>query len=54
MLPLKRFLKYRDTRPEFDPIKEKGRAGLPCLVISEDGHEEIVFPTLEDVKNIKN
>ena len=54
MLPLKRSLKYRDSRPEFDPMKEKGRTGLPCLVISEDGHEEIVFPTVEDVKNIRN
>lgn len=45
MLNLKKFLKYRDTRPEFDEIKEAGRVGLPCIVI--DG-EKIIF----DVKEI--
>ena len=35
MLPLKQFLKYRDTREEFASIKEAGRVGLPCIVINK-------------------
>ncbi|MBE6988020.1 MAG: hypothetical protein IJM96_05335 [Clostridia bacterium] len=35
MLPLKQFLKYRDTREEFIPIKEAGRVGLPCIVVNK-------------------
>ena len=38
---LKRFLKYRDTRPEFNTIKEAGKIGIPCIVIN-DG-EKIIF-----------
>lgn len=45
MLNLKKFLKYRDNRPEFDSIKEAGRVGLPCIVIN-DG-EKIVFEVKE-------
>lgn len=41
MLSLKRFLKYRDNHPAFDPIKESDKVGLPCIVIN-DG-EEIIF-----------
>ena len=41
MLPLKQFLKYRDTREEFVEIKEAGRVGLPCIVI--DKGEKILF-----------
>ena len=29
---MKEFLKLRDSRPEFDPIKEKGSIGIPCFV----------------------
>ncbi len=36
MLPLKNFLKLRDTREEFLPMKEAERVGLPCLVIGND------------------
>jgi len=45
MLNLKKFLKYRDNRPEFDEIKKAGRVGLPCIVIN-DG-EKIVFDVME-------
>lgn len=41
MLYLKKFLKIRDNRPEFDEIKKAGRVGLPCIVIN-DG-EQIFF-----------
>lgn len=41
MLNIKKFLKYRDSAPEFEEIKKAGRVGLPCIVIN-DG-EEIVF-----------
>ena len=41
MLPLKQFLKYRDTREEFAPIREAGRVGLPCIVINKG--EKILF-----------
>lgn len=33
---LKAFLSIRDSNPIFDPVKEKGSIGIPCLV-EEDG-----------------
>lgn len=54
MLPLKQFLKYRDTRPEFNEIREKGRVGLPCLVIKEeDGQERILFSLPDDMAELR-
>ncbi|GFN34454.1 glutaredoxin domain-containing protein [Tepidimicrobium xylanilyticum] len=38
---LKKFLKYRDERKEFDEIKKAGQIGIPCIVIN-DG-ERIIF-----------
>lgn len=48
---MKKFLKYRDTRPEFDEIKEAGRVGLPCIVI-DDG-EKIIFGPPADLSVLK-
>lgn len=47
MLYLKKFLKIRDNRPEFDEIKKAGKVGLPCIVIN-DG-EQVIF----DYKELK-
>lgn len=47
MFNLKKFLKYRDNRKEFDEIKKAGRVGLPCIVVN-DG-EKIIF----DYKDLK-
>lgn len=47
MLHLKKFLKIRDNRPEFDEIKKAGKVGLPCIVIN-DG-EQVIF----DYKELK-
>ena len=33
---LKKFLKYRDTEPMFEKIKEEGRVGIPLFIL-EDG-----------------
>lgn len=41
MMNLKLFLKLRDTREEFQAIKEKDQVGLPCIVIGRD--QEITF-----------
>lgn len=41
MFNLKKFLKLRDTRKEFDEIKRLGKIGIPCIVIN-DG-EKIIF-----------
>lgn len=35
MRNLKIYLKLRDTRPEFDEIKEKGRVGIPFIMLEE-------------------
>lgn len=54
MLPLKQFLKYRDTRPEFDPIKAQGRVGVPCLVVrKDDGAEQILFELPADLDTLR-
>lgn len=41
MLNLKKFLKYRDSRKEFEEVKNMGAIGLPCIVVN-DG-EQILF-----------
>lgn len=51
MLPLKKFLVYRDKCPEFDTIKKEGRVGLPCIVVN-DG-EQIYFGLPENLEELK-
>ena len=34
---LKEFLALRDSRAEFDAVKEAGAIGIPCI-LREDGH----------------
>lgn len=53
MLPLKRFLKYRDSRPEFDEVKAGGRVGLPCLVVNDGEKEEILFELPENLDELR-
>jgi glutaredoxin-related protein len=47
---LKIYLKLRDTRPEFDEIKEIGRVGIPFIMI--DNGEKFIFdkPKLHELK----
>ena len=52
MLPLKQFLKYRDTRPEFDEMKKNGRVGLPCIVINNG--EKILFELPENLDELRD
>lgn len=47
MLNLKRFLKHRDSHPQFEEVKATGRVGVPCIVI--DGGEQILFDIPEDL-----
>ena len=41
MVALKAFINLRDSRPEFDLMKEKGAVGFPCIVVN-DGEKIIV------------
>ena len=41
LLFMKMFLKFRDSRSEFDQVKEKGSIGLPCIVVN-DGEKIIL------------
>jgi glutaredoxin-related protein len=47
---LKAYLKYRDTRPEFDEIKKMGRVGIPFIVINNG--EKLIFedPDINELK----
>ncbi len=45
MLNLKKFLKQRDNRPEFDEIRKSGRVGLPCVMINKG--EKFIFDQTE-------
>ncbi|WP_432665901.1 hypothetical protein R9X47_06345 [Wukongibacter baidiensis] len=45
MLNLKKFLKYRDNRLEFDEIRKSGRVGLPCVMINKG--ERFIFDQSE-------
>lgn len=44
ILFLRSFLKIRDTREEYNAIKEKGRVGIPLVVV-----EDRLFFTPEEV-----
>lgn len=50
MRNLKIYLKLRDTRPEFDKIKEKGMVGIPLVMIGNG--EKLIFekPALDELK----
>jgi len=50
MFNLKKFLKYRDNRSEFEEVRKEGRVGIPCTVIN-DG-EKFIFgePELDELK----
>jgi Glutaredoxin-related protein len=50
MFNLKTYLKYRDTRPEFDEIKKNGRVGVPLIVINNG--ERLIFdkPDINELK----
>ena len=37
LLNLKQFLKLRESREEFAPIKERGQIGIPCI-LDEEGN----------------
>jgi len=41
MLNLKKFLKFRDARSEFEEIRKANRVGLPCVMINKG--EEFLF-----------
>lgn len=51
MLPLKQFLKLRDTRPEFEEIKKRGQVGVPCLVVNRG--EKLYFELPRDLDELK-
>lgn len=53
MLPLKQFLKYRDTLPEFDAMREKGRVGLPCIIVKEGDGQQALFTLPESLDELK-
>lgn len=50
MRNLKIYLKLRDTRPEFDEIKNNGRVGIPFIMINNG--EKLIFeqPELDELK----
>lgn len=50
MFQLKQFLKLRDTRPEFEAVKEKGQVGVPCLVV--DRGEKLYFDLPENLDEL--
>lgn len=37
LLFLKQFLKLRETREEFTPVRERGQIGIPCI-LDEEGN----------------
>lgn len=41
MMNLKKFLKFRDGKDEFKPVRENGKVGIPCVVVNSG--EKILF-----------
>ena len=37
LLAMKQFLKLRETKEEFEPIRQRGQIGIPCI-LNEDGN----------------
>lgn len=35
MFPLKKFLKLRDTHPDFESVRAEGRVGIPCIEVDD-------------------
>ncbi len=47
---LKQFLKLRDHSPAFEPIRQEGRVGIPCIYVKDDdGSESIYFGLPDDL-----
>ena len=51
MLPLKQFLKIRDTNPAFDRMRAEGRIGIPCIVVNRG--ERVLFDFPGDLEQLK-
>lgn len=47
---LKRFLNYRDSMPEFTPIKEANYLGIPVLIINEGEFALLDFESPEQIE----
>lgn len=53
LVSLKRFLKIRDTNPQFEEVKAAGRVGLPTIVVEDQVYIDLSQEELEKiVKNI--
>lgn len=49
---LKTYLKLRDTRPEFDEIKERGIIGIPFIMINNG--EKLIFDEHPDLYELRD
>jgi len=52
MFNLKRFLKYRDNKEEFDEIKRKNRVGIPVVMIN-NGQKFFFKVTEEELDELR-
>lgn len=52
MLNLKLYLKFRDTRPEFEEIKKSGIVGIPF--ISVNNGETLIFDEQPDLDQLRD
>ena len=50
---LKMFLKYRDTLPEFDEIREEGSVGIPFIVVNDGEWISLEEPSESLVAKLK-
>lgn len=50
MFNLKLYLKYRDSRPEFDEAKKSGRVGIPFIVINNGEKIIMDIPDLDELR----
>lgn len=49
---LKTYLKLRDTRPEYEEIKERGIVGIPVIVINNG--EKLIFDEKPDLDELRD
>lgn len=50
---LKMFLKYRDSLPEFEPVRQKGSVGIPFILVDDGAWTSLEPPSEALIARLK-
>ncbi len=51
---LKMFLKYRDSLPDFEAVKQKGSVGIPFILVNDGEWTSLDAPSEELIARLKD